>query len=192
MKCICHWSGNTALRKKTLFLPFILLFITLAACESDSPSDSGSSSFVWGEPSYGLRCSIAPLKTKLAQGDKAVVSVRVENVSGKPDTLTLLPVFVLADSFPRYAALSDITGKDANFGHNSRLVLALGKDDAIAADIDLNELFWALMISSISSDKHLYEAVKPGGYTLRLDLEVIGRGSGQWIRSNEVNIVIQP
>ena len=167
-----------------LLLLFSLLLLVLFSCGEKSPADHSSSD--------GLRCSIILSKTQLAQGDKAVVSVRVENVSGGPVALTVLPAFVLADSIPRYVALSDITGKDADFGHNSRLALSLAKGAAVTSDIDISALLWTLMVSSIPPDKHLYEEVKPGEYTLRLDIEVTGGDSPAWIRSNEVSITIEP
>jgi hypothetical protein len=132
------------------------------------------------------------LKTLLAQGDRAIVSVRIENVSGAPVALTVLPAFTLSDSVPRYLALSDITGKDPEFGHNSRLALSLEKGASLSSEIDISSLYWALMIQSSTPTKHLYEVVPPGSYTLRLDIEVVGGGDVEWILSNEVGIIIEP
>lgn len=170
-------------------LPLCLLVLVLTACGGDSPVDHGSTERSWGEQSNGLRCSISLAKTRLVQGDKAMVSVRVENVSGAPVALTVLPAFTLSDIVPRYLALSDITGKDPEFGHKSRLALSLEKGTSLSSEIDISSLYWALMIQSSTPTKHLYEIVPPGTYTLRLDIEVVN-GGDEWIRSNEVGITI--
>ena len=187
-----HRTGNKNPLKKHLLLPFILLFFVLPGCDSNSPADHGSSDRPWGEPSNGLRCSIILSKTRLMQGEKAIVSVRVENVSDARIDLSVIPAFVLADSIPRYVALSDITGKDPDFGHNSRLALSLDRGASLSSEIDISSLYWALMIQSSTPTKHLYEVVSPGAYTLRLDIEVVGGGATDWIRSNEVSIIIEP
>ena len=173
-----------------LLLLFSLLLLVLFSCGEKSPADHGSSGRQWGQPSKGLRCSITLSKTRLMQGDKAVVSVRVENVSGGPVALTVLPAFTLSDSVPRWLALADITGKDPEFGHNSRLALSLDRSASLSSEIDISSLYWALMIQSSTPTKHLYEVVPPGTYTLRLDIEVVGGGATDWIRSNEVSITI--
>ncbi len=109
---------------RTLFLS-LFLALAAASCDGDSPSDGVAPDIAWGATNHGIRCSISLPAASYATGAKVPVAIRIENVSDGPVSLTTLPYFSLADSVPRYLALTDIIGKNPEFGHNSRFALSL-------------------------------------------------------------------
>jgi len=174
---------------RTFFL-FLLLALGAASCGDESPSDGGEPDVTWGGASHGVRCAITTQSASFAAGAKVPVAIRIENVSDGPVSLTLLPYFTLTDSFPRYMALTDIIGKDPDFGHNSRFVLTLDKGKSLTSEIDIASLLWALTIQSSPPVKKLYELVPVGSYTLRLEMEVAGESGETAIESNAVAFAV--
>jgi hypothetical protein len=55
--------------------------------------------------------------------------------------------------------------------------------------IDLSKLKWGMSLSAIWPENSFY-LVSPGRYKLSMDIEIVGGGLPEWIRSNEVEVSI--
>ncbi len=174
---------------RTLFLS-LFLALAAASCDGDSPSDGVAPDIAWGATNHGIRCSISLPAASYATGAKVPVAIRIENVSDGPVSLTTLPYFSLADSVPRYLALTDIIGKNPEFGHNSRFALSLPKGGTLTSEIDISALYWAPLVQSSISTKRLYEVVPPGTCTLRLEIEIVSESGETAIKSNTIPLGI--
>jgi hypothetical protein len=171
----------------------ILLLLLLSSeliigCQTKHESNTQDSSKRWGEPSNGIRCSIIAETTHWSNGEPAIVSIAVENISeGKVDLKTI-PAFTLNEM--QYWCPVDIAGDDHSLPANARSNISLEKGAQINSKIDISKLKWDQGISSIWPSKNLYSIVPTGKYKLRLDIEVVDGSETQWIRSNEVSVEI--
>jgi hypothetical protein len=167
---------------------FLLSSVFILGCQTKHESSIQDSSRIWGEQSNGLRCSIATEKTIWSNGEPAMVSITVENISeGKVDLKTI-PAFTLNEM--QYWCPVDIAGDNYSLPANARSTISLEKGSQINSRIDISKLEWDQGISSIWPSKNLYSIVPTGKYKLRLDVEIVDGSESQWIRSNEVNVEI--
>ena len=179
-----------------ILLMLLLASAFISGCQTKDESNTQDSSERWGETSNGIRCSIATEKTIWANGDPAIVSVILENVSDGKVDLETIPAFNLSNM--QYWCPVNITGDDHSLPANARSTIFLEKGDQTNSKIDISKLGWDQGISSIWPSKDLYSVVPIGKYTLRLDIEILvptsnGSADGsksQWVRSNELILEI--
>jgi hypothetical protein len=175
--------------KPMRILVFLLLYSGLImGCQTEHQSNTQNSGKRWGEPSNGLRCSIIVETAHWYNGDPAIVSVTIENVSeGKVDLKTI-PAFTLNEM--QYWCPVNIEGEDHSLPANARSTISLEKGAQINSRVDISKLGWDRGISSIWPSQNLYSIVPTGKYKLRLDIEVVDGNETQWIRSNEISVEI--
>jgi hypothetical protein len=166
----------------------LLSLVFILGCQTKHESNTQDSSKRWGEPSNGIRCSIATERTIWSNGEPAMISITVENISESKVDLKTIPAFTLNDM--QYWCPVDIAGDDHDLLANARSNISLEKGSQINSMIDISKLKWDLGISSIWPSKDLYSIVPTGKYKLRLDIEVVDGSESQWIRSNEVSVEI--
>lgn len=83
----------------------------------------------------------------------------------------------------------DIARGEYELTSNARSIINLDRDALIDTRIDISKLKWGMGPSATWPDNSFY-LVPPGWYKLRLDIEVVGGGLPEWIRSNEVEVDI--
>lgn len=172
------------MKGKISFLALLLLVLILG-CQTER--ESITQSRTWGEPSNGLRCSIAVEETCWSRGGHALVSVIIENVSeGKVDLKTI-PLFTLNEM--QFLCPVDIARGEYELPPNARSIINLDRDALIDARIDVSKLKWGTGPSATWADNSFY-LVTPGRYKLRMDIEVVDSGLTEWIRSNEIEVDI--
>jgi hypothetical protein len=172
----------------TILIVFLILMCLIPGCQTDRESITQSPNITWGQPSNGLRCSIAPEKTRWSKGDPVPVSVLAENVSGSTVDLMTIPAFILNEM--QYWCPVDIVGEDHALPANARSIISLQEGASINSIIDISKLGWDRGISSIWPAQNLYSFVPPGQYRLRLDIEIVNGNNPGWIHSNEVEITM--
>ena len=169
----------------------LLSSVFIMGCQTTDESDDQDSSRIWGEPANGLRCSIIVETTHWSNGDPAIVSVTVENISEGKIDLRTVPAFTLNDM--QYWCPVNIAGDDRDdhrLPANSRSNISLEKGAQIYSRIDISMLGWDQGISSIWPWENLYSIVPTGKYMLRLDIEIVDGSEPSWVRSNEVSLEI--
>jgi hypothetical protein len=158
----------------------------------------------WGQPAFGLRSSILVEKTPVSKGNPFIVSVIVENISGARVDLQAISAFRLVNSSKTSPESTLKFGSfwcpvnlvDRNPGAKPDLILAspsrlvMEKGASINTIMDLIRRGWDKSISSWWPARDFDSVVAPGKYTLRLDIQVGGGADPQWIRSNEIAVVI--
>ena len=82
----------------------------------------------------------------------------------------------------------NVVGDDHSLPANARSEISLEKDAQINLMIDISTLGWDSGFSSVWPSKNLYSIVPSGGYSLRLDVEIVDDSEPQWIRSNEIGV----
>jgi hypothetical protein len=163
----------------------LLLLVSILGCQTER--ESSTQSRTWGEPSNGLRCSIAVEETRWSQGGPALVSVIIENVSDSKVDLKTIPSFTLNEM--QFLCPVDIARGEYELPPNARSIINLDRDALIDARIDVSKLKWGMGLSATWPDNSFY-LVTPGRYKLRMDIEVVGSGLPKWIHSNEIEIDI--
>jgi len=190
IESVCKRAVPTNLQRSIDNRPFcsalvLLLFVFILGCQTEH--EPSTQSRTWGEPSNGLRCSIAVEETRWSQGGPALVSVIIENVSeGKVDLKTI-PLFTLNEM--QFLCPEDIARGEYELPSNARSIINLDRDALIDARIDVSKLKWGMGPSATWPDNSFY-LVTPGRYKLRMDIEVVGSGLPEWIHSNEIEIDI--
>ena len=182
------FSGRNVLWCKTLSVVLVTVIAEMSFCGCGE-DDTQDSSKEWGEPSGGIRCSIIVESKHWSNGDPAIVSVTVENISEDMVDLKTIPAFTLNER--QYWCPVNIAGDDHNLPANACSKISLEKGAPINSVMDISKFGWDLGISSIWPSKDLYSIVPPGKYKLRLDVEIVYGSEPQWIRSNEISIEIQ-
>jgi len=172
------------MKVKLLFL-LLLLPGLLLGCQTERESITQGRS--WGEPSNGLRCSIAVEETRWSQGGTALVSVIIENVSGNKVNLKTIPSVTLNEM--QFLCPVDIARGEYALPSNARSVISLDRDDLINSRIDLSKLKWGMGLAATWPDNSFY-IISPGQYKLRMDIEVVSGGLPEWIRSNEIDVYV--
>jgi hypothetical protein len=163
----------------------LLLLVFILGCQTER--ESSTQNRTWGEPSNGLRCSIAVEETRWSKEGPALVSVIIENVSeGKVD-LETIPSFTLNEM--QFLCPVDIVRGEYELPPNARSIINLDSNALIDARIDVSNLKWGVGFSATWPDNSFY-IVTPGRYKLRMDIEVVSSGLPEWIRSNEIEIDI--
>ena len=186
-----NWEDMIFVATKSIsILTFLLLLssVFIMGCQTTDESDNQDSSRIWGKPSNGLRCSIIAETTHWSDGDPAIVSVAVENISEGKIDLKTIPAFTLNDM--QYWCPVNIAGDDHRLSANARSNISLEKGAQIYSRIDISMLGWDQGISSIWPWEDLYSIVPAGEYMLRLDIEIVDGSEPSWVRSNEVSIDI--
>jgi len=181
---------KTTIQKQIRILAILLLSsVFILGCQTRHESNTQDSSINWGEPSNGLRCSIASERTIWSAEEPAMVSIAVENISNSKVDLKTIPAFTFNEM--QYWCPVNITGDDHSLPANARSIISLEKGDQINLSIDISKLGWDHGFSSIWPSKNLYSIVPSGIYNLRLDIEIVNGNEPQWVRSNEVSLEIQ-
>ena len=180
-----NFAYTSSMRILTLLL---LSSVFIMGCQTTDESNDQDSSRVWGKPSNGLRCSIIVKTTHWSNGDPAIVSVTVENISEGKIDLKTIPAFTLNDM--QYWCPVNIAGDDHSLPANARSNISLEKGAQIDSRIDISMLGWDRGISSIWPWENLYSIVPTGKYMLRLDIEIVDGSEPSWVRSNEVSVEI--
>ena len=175
---------------KTIGILLLLLLFSglIPGCQTTDESNDQDSGKIWGEPSNGIRCSIAVESKDWSSGDTVIVSVTVENMSEDKVDLNTIPAFTLNEM--QYWCPVNIEGDDYNLPANARSNISLEKGAQISSVIDISMLGWDLGTSSIWPSKNLYSVVPAGKYRLRLGVEIVDGSEPQWIRSNEISVEI--
>jgi len=155
-------------------------------CQTEREPTAQISNRSWGEPSNGLRCSIALEETHWSRGDPVLVSVVIENISGSRVNLKTIPAFTLDET--QYWCPVDIVGEDHTLPANARSTISLERGASINSRIDISRLGWDRGISSIWPARNLYSLVPLGRYRLCLDIEVVDGHESERIRSNKVEV----
>jgi len=174
------------MKGKLLFL-LLLLPGLLSGCQTERESITQGRS--WGEPSNGLRCSIAVKETRWSQENPAVVSVIIENVSESKVNLKTIPSFTLTFDERQYCCPVDIARGEYALPPNARSTISLDRGAIIKTELDVSKLKWGMGLAATWPDSSLY-FVSPGRYKLCLDIEIVDGGLPEWIRSNEVEVDI--
>jgi hypothetical protein len=185
------------MKGKISFLVLLLLvFILGCQTERESITYQGRS---WGEPSNGLRCSIAVEETSWSKVGPALVSVIIENVSEGKVNLKTIPSFTLKEDsmFLSYTLLNelqfycpvDIVRGEYALPPNARSTISLDRGALINARIDVSKLKWGMGSAATWPDNSFY-LVSPRRYKLRMDIEIVDGGLPKWIRSNEIEVDI--
>lgn len=158
----------------------------------------------WGEPAFGIRCSISVGKPSISKADPLVVSVILENTAGTRIDLKTISAFDLSNTsktapestlkFGSYWCPVNLmegnsSGK-AGMTPASTSRLVMEKGASIRATMDLARQGWDKRTSSWWPVRDLNTIVAPGRYLLRLDIQVGTGADLKWIRSNEVMVVL--
>jgi hypothetical protein len=170
---------------KVLFLSVVFYFS--AGCQDTAAIISKEKTPIWGDPSNGLRVSIAVQEPQLILGDPAGVSVIIHNISEDKKFLQTIPAFTMSG---QYWCPVDIIHEGSNLPANARVIIALEKDSSISERVDISKLKCDKEISSQWPEQTLFEAIPRGRYLLRLEIEIIGENEKNWIYSNKVEIEI--
>ena len=173
---------------KDHILMLLILLCLILGCQTERESITQSPGRTWGQPSNGLRCSIALEKTRWSKGDPIPVSVLVENVSESRVDLKTIPAFILNEM--QYWCPVDIVGENHTLPANARSIISLQPGTTTNSIVDISKLGWDRGISSIWPAQDLYSLVPPGFYKLRLDIEIVDGDNPGWIHSNEIKITI--
>jgi len=116
-----------------------------------------------------------------------MVSVIIENVSESKVDLKTIPLFALNEM--QFLCPVDIVRGEYELPSNARSIISLDEDALIDERIDISKLKWGMGPSATWPDSSFY-LVPPRRYKLRLDIEVVGNGLPEWIRSNEIEVDI--
>ncbi len=159
----------------------------------------------WGKAACGIRVSIASEKARVSKGGPFVISVIVENISGTRIDLKTIPAFKLGNAAKKPPDLPLTFGEywcpvnlEERAGANKAGVivaspshLIMEKGASIVTTVDLARHGWDKITSSWWPVRDLTSVVNSGKYKLRLDIQVNGSAEPQWIRSNEIEVVIE-
>jgi len=186
-----NWEDMVFIAIKSIRILTLLVLLSsvfIMGCQTTDESDNQDSSRTWGKLSNGLRCSIIAETTHWSNGDPAIVSVTVENISEGKIDLKTIPAFTLNDM--QYWCPVNIAGDDHSLPANARSNISLEKGTQIYSRIDISMLGWDQGLSSIWPWENLYTIVPAGKYTLGLDIEIVDGSELSWVRSNEVSVEI--
>jgi hypothetical protein len=181
-----QFRGKNLMKGRILLIP-LLLSGFLLGCQPDR--EAIFQGRIWGETSNGLRCSIAIEEIKWPKGSPALVSVIIENVSESKVNLETIPAFKLNENKIEYWCPVDIAGEGHALPPNARSIISLEKAAFMDLRIDLSKLKWGMSLSAIWPENSFYP-ISPGRYKLSMDIEIVGGGLPEWIRSNEVEVSI--
>jgi hypothetical protein len=194
-----QFRGKNLMKGRILLIP-LLLSGFLLGCQPDR--EAIFQGRIWGETSNGLRCSIAIEEIKWPKGSPALVSVIIENVSESKVNLETIPAFKLnenkLETIPafklnenkiEYWCPVDIAEEGHALPPNARSIISLEKASFMDLRMDLSKLKWGMSLSAIWPENSFY-LVSPGRYKLSMDIEIVGGGLPEWIRSNEVEVSI--
>jgi len=157
--------------------PFLLI-----GCNNQSLEHVPESETVWGETTYGLRCTIDVDKPTISKSDSLVVVVQLQNVSDKQINRKCIAAFTMADCW----CPVDLPGKNVN----PRELIFLEPGKFINFQADLSKLGWDRNESSIWPSRAFHQIVPSGNHEFQLQFELLGSAEPQWVRSNAVAITI--
>jgi hypothetical protein len=172
---------------KYLLSVFCLPLGLIGGCQMKQTSASENTKVVWGRQAEGLRCALAVANPRWQKGAPAVVTVTLENRSGRKIEVTSIPAFQLDN----YWCPVDLRKDGRPLGANERCALALASGASLTARYDLSELGWDNTVSSAWPADSLYTLVSEGKYRLHLDIELTGGKEPKHVESNAVEVHIE-
>ncbi len=158
----------------------ILLLIFQTSCLAEEIS--------WGKMAHGIRCSVSATNVTLKKGLPAPVTVIIENRTIEAKKFTVTAGFNMGRmeywAPVKLGAVSEPLEADEKF----ELFLDAGEEKKF--QVDLAELQWGKSISSVWPYRSLFSMVKSGRYKLSFDIYFGDNIIPNWVRSNEIEVII--
>jgi hypothetical protein len=174
------------IREKVYFLPCLWIScFFLGGCQVKPTAAAESADPVWGPETLGLRCAIQVASERWRPGEPALVSVVIENRSGKHIEFKTIPSFEMNE----YWCPVDLR-EGRGLKANARAPLVLEKGASLHLTYDLSQLGWGEVIGAAWPAQQLFSLVSPGNFRLRLNIQLTDGQEPLQLDSNEVAVAI--